>query len=70
MAMWIDHNYGLTAWYRPIDAVSLKAYGRGVNDALASVGTSTRLIWEPWMIGLDSDVDFQLRQLPLQHAQQ
>ncbi len=56
----IDHNYGLTAWYRPIDAVFLKAYGRGVNDALASLGTSTRLIWEPWTIGLDSDVDFQL----------
>jgi len=59
----LDHSYGLAAWYRPVEGVYLKLYGRGLNHAFAHIGGAMRFHYLKHDLGLDLKADSQLVEL-------
>lgn len=47
-----EHNYGLTAWYRPLDWLYLKGWVRGIDDEVAEAGGMATFEWVEQEAGL------------------
>jgi hypothetical protein len=54
-----QHDYGLNAWYRPLDWVFLKAWVRGIDDQVARTGLLAKLEWFDQEAGLTLSADAQ-----------
>ena len=59
----IDHGYGLGAWYRLDDWARLRAYLRGIDDALAFAGGALQVQWPSQELGAELRVHAQTTEL-------
>jgi hypothetical protein len=55
-----DNSYNLAVWYRAADFVHVKAYARGLNDAISNAGASAKFEWNELKLGINADIDSQL----------
>jgi hypothetical protein len=55
-----DNSYNLAIWYQAADDVQVKAYARGINDAISNSGASAKVEWARWLLGVNADIDSQL----------
>lgn len=54
-----DHGYGLTAWYRPLHWLSLKAEVRGIADQIAQAGGVASFDFDRHEVGVTLSADAQ-----------
>ncbi len=59
----IDQSYGLAAWYRLAEWAQVRAYVRGVDDALSRIGGAAKLGWPGLDVGVEGNIYAQPMEL-------
>ena len=56
----MEHGYGATIWFQPIDWLYLKALGRGIDEQFTHAGLNSRLEWASLGLGIRLGMESQL----------